>query len=273
MGPIEYFEYATFDAFRSEYGRFDRSHRRWLACEGEINAHGSLPGWCTTCDRAVAFAFEPRAGATPNWRESLRCSHCGIINRNRAALYWLTTRGRPSPEAVIYLTEERSATYRWLKGWRRNTIGSEFLPDRLGEAHAARHEDLRALSFDDRSIDHVLSFDCLEHIADYRRAIAEIWRVLKPGGLFVFTVPFSPHRADTVVRAVVAADGTVEHLLEPEYHGDPLRPDGVLAFYDFGWDLLDSLRAVGFDEVRYRFIWSDHHGFLGATQTFVAARP
>ena len=47
-----------------------------------------------------------------------------------------------------------------------------------------------------------------------------------------------------IVRAVIR-DGEIHHLLPPEYHGDPLSAEGCLCFYDFGWELLEDLRAAG----------------------------
>ena len=48
-----------------------------------------------------------------------------------------------------------------------------------------------ALAFDDGSFDTVFSTQVLEHVDDHQRAFAEINRVLKPGGYFIFSVPFT----------------------------------------------------------------------------------
>ena len=45
------------------------------------------------------------------------------------------------------------------------------------------------LPFADRSFDKVLCSEVLEHIPDYQAALAEIYRVLKPGGLLAISVP------------------------------------------------------------------------------------
>jgi SAM-dependent methyltransferase len=49
--------------------------------------------------------------------------------------------------------------------------------------------DGRTLPFADASQDAVYSSHCLEHIADYRQAIGEWFRVLKPGGYLIIVVP------------------------------------------------------------------------------------
>jgi SAM-dependent methyltransferase len=69
-----------------------------------------------------------------------------------------------------------------------------------GEAVAgARYEvvrgDLLALPFPDGSVDRVIASEVLEHIPDDARAMAEIFRVLKPGGRVAVTVPrYGPER-------------------------------------------------------------------------------
>jgi SAM-dependent methyltransferase len=51
--------------------------------------------------------------------------------------------------------------------------------------------DLRDMGMiDDASYDTVLSSEVLEHIPEPERAIAEVFRILRPGGKFLLTVPF-----------------------------------------------------------------------------------
>lgn len=45
------------------------------------------------------------------------------------------------------------------------------------------------LPYDDRSFDKVLSFDLFEHIARIDQHVAEVARVLKPGGYYLFQTP------------------------------------------------------------------------------------
>jgi SAM-dependent methyltransferase len=55
--------------------------------------------------------------------------------------------------------------------------------------------DLTALPFPDASVDRVIASEVLEHIPDDASAVAEIARVLKPGGRVAVTVPrYGPER-------------------------------------------------------------------------------
>jgi SAM-dependent methyltransferase len=49
-----------------------------------------------------------------------------------------------------------------------------------------------SLPLERESFDAVIASDVLEHIADDRAAVAEVVRVLRPGGVFVFSVPAHP---------------------------------------------------------------------------------
>ncbi len=49
--------------------------------------------------------------------------------------------------------------------------------------------DSIALPLASESVDCILALDVLEHVEDDRAALAEIARVVRPGGLFLFTVP------------------------------------------------------------------------------------
>jgi SAM-dependent methyltransferase len=54
-----------------------------------------------------------------------------------------------------------------------------------------RVEDVSALSLDDRSAGTVLCIETFEHVFEVRRAFDEVFRILRPGGLFVITSPLN----------------------------------------------------------------------------------
>jgi len=49
--------------------------------------------------------------------------------------------------------------------------------------------DVTDCGLPDNAYDVALCIECLEHIRDYDKALDEIWRILKPGGALVLTVP------------------------------------------------------------------------------------
>lgn len=56
----------------------------------------------------------------------------------------------------------------------------------------ARAGEITALPYADASFDLVAAFDVVEHVEDDRQVFAELTRVLKPGGLLIFSVPLHP---------------------------------------------------------------------------------
>ena len=247
-------------------------------------ADGAIPGWCTACGATTRFRYEPMGSdGPPNFREMLHCVQCGLFSRIRHALAIADGR-RPLCQSRIYATEMATPLYAWLRRGEHDVIGSEYVTDVArrasldayvatiteGRDTALRVEDVTRLTLADASRDLVLSFDVLEHVPDYRAALRELRRVLAPGGMLVATVPFDVARDDTLVRASIGGDGAVVHHVEPEYHGDPASDAGCLAFYTFGWSLLDDLRDAGFDDPRWVVDWSPACGWLGAQWTLVA---
>jgi ubiquinone/menaquinone biosynthesis C-methylase UbiE len=76
--------------------------------------------------------------------------------------------------------------------------------------------DAEAMEFPSAFFDAVVALGMLEYLLTYERAIAEMWRVLKPGGVAVLAVP---NRASAFHRARLAtakARALVKHLLGRE---------------------------------------------------------
>lgn len=166
----------------------------------------------------------------------------------------------------------RGPLARFLSERARSASLSEYLAGAPpGETRAgARNEDVQCLTYADASFDLVTHTEVLEHVPDDGRALRELRRVLKPGGLMLFTTPMHDGAA-TIERARLRA-GAIEQLLPPVYHGDPLR-DGaaILAFRDYGSDIVTRLLAAGFAEAWIEKVDSDH-ALWGFARPVVCAR-
>lgn len=81
-----------------------------------------------------------------------------------------------------------------LEGLGKRVVGVDFayhflaMARQKGQVRSAQADAL-ALPFPDASFDAIICSETLEHIPDDRGAVAEIHRVLRPGGLLFLTVP------------------------------------------------------------------------------------
>ena len=72
----------------------------------------------------------------------------------------------------------------------RETVGVDIAADALsGQERETVVADMRELPFDDASFASVLSVQSIEHVPDPERVLAEVRRVLEPGGVAVFVTP------------------------------------------------------------------------------------
>jgi len=243
-----------------------------------------VDGYCKICNASSSFLVdylycnEVNNIKIPNWRERIICLSCQLNNRMRAAIHILLEESQPSPDAKIYLTEQVTPLYHYIKHKFPNTVGSEYLGKDIApgfvQENDIRHESLTNLSFKDGEFDFILSFDVFEHIPNYHQAFSECYRVLSSTGKMIFTVPFVNHSAENLIRAKVVDDNdNIIHILPPQYHGDPVNEEGILCFQHFGWQMLDELRALGFQDAAALIYWSDYFGYLGGAQiAFIAVK-
>ena len=199
------------------------------------------------------------------YRESLVA--CGLNSRMRAVLDAVASLpGAQDPSSFrIYAPEALSEFARQLRGRFPGFLGSEFLPTEEDRKRfsSAPHQDLAALTLPDGEFDLVVSNDVFEHLPDLDRALSELARVLRPGGVMLATFPMNYGREESVIRAV-REGGEVRHLLEPEYHGDPVDPGGALVFQVPGWEILTRTRKAGFSGAEMRLVSSKLAGITAS---------
>lgn len=215
-----------------------RPGRRWPAPAGELTMAASNPGHCNICEESTTFVEEDA------WlRDHYRCIRCRSIPRNRALVNGLELFSPDWRSAAVHESSPAGPLSAFLKRSCRAYSSSYLFDDVPRGTYRGDHrsEDLSSMTFADASFDVVCTSDVFEHVLEPEKALAEIGRVMKAGGAHVFTMPWYPALPTSVVRAQLAPDGRVTHLLEPVYHGNPLSDHGALVTRDWGLDVADVI--------------------------------
>ena len=194
-----------------------------------------------------------------NWRETI-VAH-GLNSRARAMLDEFAD--LPMTARILML-EAVTPFALAVRGRFPYAIGAEYLPTPQDRAafFPIPHCDITKASYPDGVFDVVVSNDVLEHVPSVEAAMRETRRILKRGGVCLATFPFAAGQHESVVKAKLEG-GHVVHLTEPEYHGNPVDPQGSLVFTIPGWDILDTCKDVGFAGAEMVFVSSVQRSITG----------
>jgi SAM-dependent methyltransferase len=232
------------------------------------------------------WALSPGVAEALARKESMDCAWCGAKLRARRlalvvlGLYPVGNPPFPARSAVEWVgTSEaralRVAEINRIEGLHEALSGlprlgfSDFVPGAAaGESvEGVCSEDLTRLSYADESFDLVLTSESLEHVPDLAAALAEIRRVLVPGGRHVFTVPVLPGVFRTYGRLRLRPDGSTEALAPEIRH--PGGDVGYPVFTEIGTDFPEILRQAGFEtEVVFGPVRDDD-----IAQVYIARKP
>lgn len=231
----------------------------------------NIAGACPVCECDTRFC------AWNAWlRESLYCLRCNSLPRERALVAvlsevrpaWRTLRIHESSPASLTNKLARECQHYLPTHFHPDTPPGMMIP-RLG----VRCENLERQTFPDESFDIVVTQDVLEHVFEPERAFEEIARTLVPDGLHIATVPLVRGDGPSARRAHRTRDGRVEHLVTPEYHGNPIDSEGSLVTFDWGRDIAARMDRQGFFSTQ---IYEPHDarlGILGSlTEVIVSTR-
>lgn len=176
-----------------------------------------------------------------------RCISCRSTQIHRAVGLTITSLNL-SQKIDVYELSSRGALFKFLKNRFERFYFSEFFDDIPSgqKKNGIPCQDVQALKLKDSSFDLITSTEVFEHVPNDIKGFAEIYRVCRTGGYFIFTVPLTDN-PKTVERAFLKSDGSIEYILPPEYHGDRIRgKNRVLAFRNYGMDIKEKLISVGF---------------------------
>jgi GT2 family glycosyltransferase len=243
----------SFEAARTQFDRMcndsDRSAR-------VPQIPSTYYGTCNICGQRAQF----KTFGSDNLRESLLCEVCGASCRNRS-LAWglLNLVGNGTVRSIsdlalmksgprIFDTDCFSPVFTFLSK-ADFYMSSMYVPDRpFGELIKPKilNVDLQSMTFSNASYDVIITSDVMEHVRRDEAAHREIYRCLRTGGYYIFTVPYVPAWQSNQVR--VDSSGAEDvYVMEKQYHGDPMNSNGVLVYRIYGQELIAQLKCIGFD--------------------------
>jgi len=170
-------------------------------------------------------------------RAEAMCPRCLSLERHR--LLWLflqrSMKLGAKPVSVLHFAPEPA-----LREKIRKLPGMRYASADLAAGRASTSMDITRLGFRSGQFDVVLCCHVLEHIPDDRAALAEIKRMLKPGGRVVIQIPLGGETTDEDPS-----------ITDPAERLRRFGQDDHVRFY--GRDFAERLAAAGFrvDTVRY----------------------
>jgi SAM-dependent methyltransferase len=167
-------------------------------------------------------------------RDAYLCGACNSIPRQRHVQHILDTWFPGWEDVSIH---ESSPSNDFVERHCHDYSSSHYRPDLPPGtvSDGVRTEDLESLTYPDATFDLFITQDVLEHVFHPDRALAEIMRVLRPGGAHVFTTPKHRLLERSRPRAVIV-DGELVLEMEAEYHGNPIGDGRSLVTWDYGDD-------------------------------------
>ena len=229
--------------------------------------------YCNVCGSNVKIIIR-----TNNLREDCTCKKCQSNSRKRHLAYVflesLSTKVSKfsslksinnNLNLTLYNVESNGALHNGLKHLNKYVCSEYFGSyETFGkEVNGVLNVDLMNIPFESNSFDYIISTEVFEHIPNPYKAFIEIHRILKIGGAHIFTVPYYSNREKDEVRSIINENNEIVYLMEPQYHGDPIRSnDGILVYTIFAKEMIEKLEKIGF-KVETNIMRNLKKGILG----------
>ena len=118
-------------------------------------------------------------------REDALCPNCLALERHRLLWLWLIResdigRGAMALPHLLHIAPEVALMRKFRKMYARER--ERYVTADLESPLADMHFDVQQIPLQDESFDTVICNHILEHVADDRRALGELHRILRPGG-------------------------------------------------------------------------------------------
>ena len=198
------------------------------------------------------------------WGTDRLCPRCGSRDRHRALWLWLRDRVRIGDRRLRLLHfAPESALERNVRPL------TDYVTADLDPGAAMVAADITRLPFDDGSFDAILCIHVLEHVDDDRAAVAELRRVLAPGGWAVVMVPIDLGRAETHEDPSITSP---EDRMREYWQHDHVRLYGRDLAERLGLEADEWVRGLGAEAHRRYGLFAQEDVFLLRKQEGVGSR-
>ncbi|WP_297960238.1 class I SAM-dependent methyltransferase [uncultured Ruminococcus sp.] len=173
-------------------------------------------------------------------KQEVVCPICGAIPRHRIlATYFNKHKGELKNKRILYFACE-SGLWTWMKRNRISITTADFF------ATANLKLDLCNIVQPDNSWDWIICNHVLEHVDEYKQALNELYRILKPGGKLIISFPILAS-LQTIIEETEHTEKNKKKRLELYGQADHLRIFGadskdVLIQAGFNVDIIDGSR-------------------------------
>ncbi len=151
-----------------------------------------------------------------NIRSNVLCPKCLSLERHR--LMWLFLENKTdffiSKKKVLHIAPEQCFYDRFKKMNNLNYLTAD-----LKSPLADIKFDVQKIPLPDNEYDVVICNHVLEHVKDDRKAMSEVFRVLKPGGFAILQVPFDPSLQQTYEDPmIIGPKAREEHFRQKDHY-------------------------------------------------------
>lgn len=180
--------------------------------------------------------FRKRLDGVGSDTDNFGCMFCRCHDRERHLFMYfdkLELWDRMKQGAILHFAPERNLPNKILELKPREYIKADLFPTNSD----IQKMDATAIPYPDSTFDFVIANHLLEHIPDYRKALAEFYRVLRPGGIAILQTPYSK-----LLKKNFEDEGIDNNELRNFFYGqeDHVRTFGEQQFFQ-------SIKKTGFN--------------------------
>ena len=174
-------------------------------------------------------------------RERARCPGCDSLERHRLMWLWLEASGvLDRPVRILHFAPEPCVSRKLTAMPDVEYVSA----DSMASDYATPGQfnmDITNIRFPDESFDIVIASHVLEHVPDDRRAMRELRRVARPGGLGLIFVPFDDNRDETFEDwTITSPEGRVRAFGQADHVRVYASRDYKKRLAEAGWEVTED---------------------------------